>query len=220
MKILNRLYTRFGFNAMVAQQHGKAEKYFLKIRKRTREGMGTNHNLGMVYLAKGDLKSAETCFLRELEKFGDSYSRSKVLADLYYAQGNAGKSLLYYRFAEGQESDEPDLLSVKRRIKICENNDLFKEVGTSNTLCKKGIEAEENNDLPAALDCYKRAIEKDPTNVQALNNAGACYERQQDLSNAGKYIKQAYELSGLPAIGQNLKKIERAIERQKDGARD
>jgi tetratricopeptide (TPR) repeat protein len=220
MRLLDRFYTRLGFNAMVAQQHAKAEKYFLKIRSRTREAMGTNHNLGMVYLAWEDFKKAETCFLRELEIFGDSYSRSKVLADLYYAVQDAEKSLLYYRFAENLAVGEPDLLLVKNRIRICESKERFRDAATSFALCKKGVAAEQANDLAEAFDCYKRAIEKDPTNIQALNNAGACCERQKDLIQAETYIKQAYELSGMPAIGQNLRKIERAISSQKDETHD
>ncbi|MCP4118019.1 MAG: tetratricopeptide repeat protein [Desulfobacteraceae bacterium] len=218
MKILDRLYARLGFNALVSEQYGKAEKYFLKIRKRTGESMGTNHNLGMVYLASGDFKRAETCYLRELEKFGGSYSRIKVLADVYYALQDAEKSLCHYRLAEGLASGEPDLPSVRERIRICENKDRFRDAAASYALCKKGIRAEQNNDLAGALDYYTKAIGKDPTNVQALNNAGVCCERQKDLEKAGKYFKQAYELSGLPAIGQNLKKIERAISSRKDEA--
>ena len=220
MKLLDRLYTRLAFNSMVAQQHEKAEKYFLKIRSRTREAMGTNHNLGMVYLAWDKFEKAETCFLRELEKFGDSYCRSKVLADLYYAVQDAEKSLLYYRSAENRGVDESDLPLVKGRIRICEDKDCFRDAGTSFALCKKGVAAEQAEDLSEALDCYRRAIEKDPTNIQALNNAGACCERQKDLIQAGIYIKQAYELSGMLAIGQNLRKIERAISSQKDGTHD
>ena len=220
MGFLDRLYTRLGFNALVSEQYEKAEKYFLKIRKRTGEALGTNHNLGMVYLACGDFERAETCFLRELEKFGDSYSRSKVLADVYYAVQNAEKSLLYYRLAEGQAFDEPDLPWVRERIGICENTDRFRDAGTSCALCKQGIRAEQNSDLAGALDYYTKAIQKDPTNVQALNNAGACCERQKNLNKAGKYFKQAYDLSGLPAIGQNLGKIERAISSQKDEPND
>lgn len=216
MKFLDRIYTRLGFNAMVSEDHLKAEKYFLKIRKSSNEGIGTNHNLGMVYLASGDFKKAEICFLKEIEKFGNSYSRCKVLADLYYAMEDCKKSLIYYKLSVKQAAKEPDLLLVKKRLKICANKDDFRDAVASCLICKKGVDAERDQDLEKALGYYRIAIQKDPTNVQALNNAGACYERKKDLKKALKFIKRAYELSGMPAIGKNLKNLERAISSQKD----
>lgn len=220
MKFFDKIYTRLGFNALVSEDYLKAEKYFQKIRRRNNEDIGTNHNLGMVYLASGDFKKAEICFLREIEKFGDSYSRCKVLADLYYAMEDSIKSLIYYKLSIKQAKNEPDLLLVEKRLKICANKDDFMDATTSCLICKKGVDAEKDQDLEKALGYYKIAIQKDQTNVQALNNAGACYERKKDLEKAVKYIKQAYELSGMPAIGKNLKNLERAISSQKDGKDD
>ena len=211
MKIFEKFYTRLGLNALVSQEYGKAERFFLKLRRLNRGAMGTHHNLGMVYLAMEDFDRAETCFLDEIENFGPNYSRAKVLGDLYYASRDREKSLKYYTLANGLSAGEPDYPLVKKRLHICNHEDCFRKAGISLDLYKKGVEAEGQRDFARAKDCYAKACQMDGTNVLALNNAGACSERRGDLLAAQKYFKQAHELSGLPVIGENLKKIEKAI---------
>ena len=173
--------------------------------------MGTNHNLGLAYLAMEAYEKAEACFLRELELFGENYSRCKVLADLYYTTGDAPKSLQFYQAAQRLEADQPDLATVKKRLAICMNADLFEKASSSRTLCKKGMQKEQAGEMDEALFCYMEAIKDDPTNILALNNAGACAQRQNDLKRAQNYFQQAHELSGFPAIAKNLKIIEAAF---------
>ena len=210
IKILEKIYTRLGFNALVSGQYIKAEKYFSKLCKDTAGAMGTNHNLGLVYLAREEFEKAEICFCHELEKFGETYDRVKVLGDLYYAARNPGQSLKYYQRAKALASKEPDLPWVLQRIKICKDAEKFREAGIGIRLYKEGLGAEAENNFARAKECYAQAVLRDPTHILALNNAGACCQRQGDLSRAETYFRRAYELSGVPAIGENLKKIKKA----------
>lgn len=216
MSLINKFYTRLGFNALVSEQFDKAEHYFLKICKKTSYAMGSNHNLGLVYFAAGKFSSARDCFLKEIESFGPTYSRVKALGDVYYEMKDAQNSKIQYNSAIELGSNQPDLAMVKTRIDICKDNELFKKASLSTAICKKGILAEETEDFSQALTYYIDAVEKDPSNIQALNNAGACCERLKDLKKARFYFNQAFKLSGLPVIGKNLKKIDNAISKLKD----
>jgi len=211
MKLLNRLYERLGFNALVSERYETARKYFLKIQRRTNGAMGTRHNLGMVDLARENFHRAFDYFLAEMKNFGENYARAKVLADVCYALGEAEKGLTYYRLAKGLAAGEKDLPQVLARIQICQDEERFKAARQSHPLCKKGIAAEKNREVSEALELYDKAIAKDPTNIQALNNAGACCQRLKKPKKAVEHFKKAYELSGLPAIGQNLKKMENTL---------
>ena len=216
MNLINRFYTRLGFNALVSERYDKAEAYFLNIRNRTGGAMGTNHNLGMVYFAAGKFDLAKACFSKEIDNFGPAYSRVKALGDVYYEMGDAKQSLEQYQTALKLASGEQDIVLVKARIDICMDNKRFSDASAASDLCKKGIMAEKSENFSNALSLYADAIKKDPTNIQALNNAGACCERLKDLPKARFYFKKAFELSGLPVAGQNLKKIDNAISKQKD----
>ncbi|MCG8551293.1 MAG: tetratricopeptide repeat protein [Desulfobacterales bacterium] len=218
MNLLDKLYARFGFNALVSGQHQKAETYFRKIRTRTGEAMGSNHNLGMACLAAGNLAGAKDCFLREIELFGPSYSRARVLADVYFALADQPKSLETYMLAKRLAQGEKDLPQVEERLKLCRSPGRFKAASGASSLCREGLAAEQAGDVQEALSRYVRAADLDPANVQALNNAGACLERLGKLRTAQKYFKQAFALSGLKAIEKNIKKIEKAISKQKDNA--
>lgn len=203
------MYTRFAFNAVSSEKYEKAEKYFLKIRKMTNAQMGTNHNLGIVYMAMGQFEKAEECFLYELETFGDSFPRFKVLGDLFYAAGNRQKALLYYKYARDVAIfSELDVL-LELRLSICSSEECFSEAQQAVDLRKSAIKLELQGDTENAINKYLAAAEKDPSDFQSLNNAGSCFMKTGETDNAFIYFKKAYAICPLPGIKENLARVKK-----------
>jgi Flp pilus assembly protein TadD len=56
-----------------------------------------------------------------------------------------------------------------------------------------GIIYFERGDLAKAKECYEKAVQDDPTMVDALRNLGAVHAMQKNFTEAIKYFSQAYE---------------------------
>jgi tetratricopeptide (TPR) repeat protein len=198
---------RLAVRCFVAGDYDRAARYFESVQKRDPHRAGLNHNIGLVRMAQRRYDEAEKCFLDDLERYGDSYKRLRVTADLYYVWGNREKAKHYYERALEECEREPEQRLLQQRIQNCADEVAFERVTESHRLYTRGNEAMQSNDYQSAREYYQKSVDCDPTNYQALNNLGAVwmnYERQPE--RAVEYFERAAELSNLGSVGANLQK--------------
>jgi len=214
MNLLYAFYERRALNAFVENDFLKARDLFSKMLKKWPQRIGIRHNLGLVYVALRDFSAAETCFLKDLEDYGESLSRYRALADLYFSWGQAGKAAFHYEKAlamaraEGPTSQlefQADLNFMVRRLAICKKDSAFIRAMDGDAALQRGLEAQNNKNWELAYKEFAAAVEADPTNFPAWNNRGSiAMNIYKDYTEAERCFTEAARLSAAPAIRHNI----------------
>lgn len=192
---------------MTSGKAEKAESWYRKFESMDPDNLQVLHNLGVIYISMKRFKDAEKCLLREIELYGDTEIRFRVLGDLYYSEGsrkNAGNA--YQRALKlnaGWSKSTENFL--ERRIKICKNKSMFAESVESGKFYEKGSALQIEGKQRGALDFFIKAAESDSTNFIALNAAGTVLLNHfNDYGAAMEYFQKALEVSDMPLIQGNL----------------
>ena len=220
MNLLYAFYERRALNAFVENDFPKARDLFNKMLKKWPQRIGIRHNLGLVYTALRDFPAAETCFLKDVEDYGESLSRHRALGDMYFSWGKASEAALHYESAlklartEGLISTSelnPEITFMQRRLALCKNEEAFRKAMEGEAALQRGLEAQQKKDWAAAYGEFKAAIEADPTNFPAWNNRGSiAMNIYNDFDEAARCFTEAAKLSAAPAIRQNLILVKKA----------
>ncbi len=215
MKFLNSLAERFGLNAYATGRFDLAEKWFRRLEKAEGESIRVLRNLGVIALARGDVKTAEKYLRREEKLFGASYRRHRSLADLCYTSLTREEASQRYAAAladeEAKEAPAEERAFLEERLAICKDRSRFEASRESSLLFEKGKAAGEAEE---ALRYFLSAVELDPTNWPALNNAGVILlGREGGAERALELFRKAAAWVRMPMIERNIALAEDALEK-------
>lgn len=217
------LYRRLALNNMTAGKTEKAEIWYKKLESLEPESLEVLHNLGVICISLKKFNEAEKYLLREIELYGNSEIRYRVLGDLYHSSGKReeaarayGKALSLLQEGVGDKSIERFL---RRRIKQCRDASSYTKAIDGARYYEEGIALYSKGDYSKAFDLYKKAVECDNASFMALNAAGTVLMNSiKDYENARTYFIKALELADLPLIQGNLALAEYKI-KEKGGER-
>jgi len=203
------LYGRMALNYMTAGKTEKAEKWYKRLERLEPESLAVLHNLGVICISLKKFDKAERYLLREIELYGDSDIRYRVLGDLYYNSGkreNAGKAygkaLTLLQENSGEKSTERFL---RRRIKQCKEKSSYTKAIDGVRYYEEGIALYTKGDYIKAFNLYEKAVECDNTSFMALNAAGTVLMNSiKDYEKARIFFLKALELADIPLIQGNL----------------
>lgn len=209
-------FRRMALNYMTAGKPVKAEKWYRRLEKTDPDSLEVLHNLGVISISLKKFREAENYISREIEAYGESGIRLRVLGDLYYADGSMdkagsayGKALAQYQEHGGDKSTENFLM---KRMTICKDRSLSARAMESGILLEKGQELFSKKLFDEALECFLRAAESDRSSYMALNSAGAILmNNRKDYSAARDFFRKALDLADIPLIKQNLALAEHKI---------
>lgn len=210
------LYGRMAINNMTAGNDKKAEIWYKRLEPLEPESLSVLHNLGVIYISMKRFDEAEKYLTREIELYGDSEIRYRVIGDLYYISGkreNAGKAygkaLSILQTGYGDKSTERFL---RRRIKQCKEISSYNKALDGVRHYEEGLAIYSTGDYNKALELYKKSVECDNSGFMALNAAGTVLlNRIKDYNNARSYFIKALELADIPLIRGNLALAEHKI---------
>jgi len=217
MDILYRFLERRALNAYVVGDYVKAERGFVSMLKRGGNRLGIRHNLALARLALKDYEGAESCFLGELADYGESFSRLRALADLYYTWGKAEQAEPYYTAALAlwEKDTAPSRASAEERrfaqlrLELCRDSDAFELSRGAELALDQGNALLTEKRWDEAYASFERAITLDATCFPALNNMGViAMNQRRDYPDAIERFKAAVALSSAPALRMNLAKAE------------
>lgn len=210
------LYGRMALNNMTAGNPDKAEKWYRKLEVIEPESLAVLHNLGVICIALKKYGEAERYLLREIEFFGESEIRSRILGDLYYVSGNRekaghmyGKALTLLQKVSGDKSTAKFL---RRRIKHCAENMAYEKALEGMKFYEEGLAFYSKGDYMEALKSYNRAVQCDNSSYMALNAAGTLLMNNvKDYDQARDFFRKALDLADMPLIRSNLALAEHMI---------
>jgi tetratricopeptide (TPR) repeat protein len=206
---LKWFYRRRALNCMTESRPDRAERWYKKLEVMEPESIQVLHNLGVISISLKKFREAERYILREIELFGESALRFRILGDLYYLEGDMGRAKEAYSRAlvltgeSGNDRSAGNLM--KKRIAICGDKKLSAKAAESATLLEKGQELLSGGMIAGALEAFLRAAEYDRSSYMALNSAGTVYlNHMKDYTRAKGCFRRALELADLPLVRQNL----------------
>ncbi len=211
-RFLQLFYERTAFNSLVTGNFTEAEKIFLKIREKYPEKNGINYNLGVSRIGLGKYQDAEKDILKDIEKYGKSFSKLRTIGDLYYIWGKRAEANTNYTEALLLAENDNDKKYLDQRIKNTSNISLFDKVLISHNHFEKGNRFLEAYEFDNALEEYILASKNDSTNFQALNNIGTILmNNKKEYQTAADYFRKALEIIELPVIRSNLNQVLKLI---------
>ncbi|MFQ3619373.1 MAG: tetratricopeptide repeat protein [Spirochaetales bacterium] len=211
-----RYWERLALNHFVMGKYEKAEEYFRKIQEVQPNKMGIGHNIGLVCLAQERYEEAEKEFLKELNRYGETYIRLKTLGDLYYLWGRREECYKYYTAALPLCEQEPDRKLLEKRIAYASDAATFTKAMDSYRALKKGNAFMAEKSFESSYQEFERAVALDPYNFQAWNNMGALeLNYRKNVAKAVELFQRAVEYTSLPAIHNNLKRAKAMLEKEK-----
>jgi len=203
------LFRRLALNYMTAGDDRKAEKWYKKLQVMEPESLEVLHNLAAISISLKKFDSAEMYIKREIEIYGESGLRLRILGDLYYFGGSMDKAGRAYGKALtllqqiGNEKTTENFL--KKRIRICKDKKLYAMAMESGFFLEKGPGLLKKKKFRDALDLYLKAAEYDKTSYMALNSAGTVLLNNiKDYAGARDCFRKALELADIFAIKNNL----------------
>jgi tetratricopeptide (TPR) repeat protein len=203
------LYGRMALNFMTAGRPEKAELWYKRLEPLEPESLAVLHNLGVICISLKKFDEAEKYLLREIELYGDSEIRYRVLGDLYHAGGkreNAGKAygkaLTLLQNNKGEKATE---VFLRRRIKQCKDAAAYTRAVDGSRYYEEGLALYSKGDYAKAFDLYKLAVESDNAGFMAMNAAGTVLMNSiKDYENARLFFLKALDLADIPLIRGNL----------------
>jgi tetratricopeptide (TPR) repeat protein len=212
MNIINKIkidfYERVAFRSYTLSKFDKADRYFRKILEIEPDKTGIAYNLGAVNFAMGNLAEAEKFVSRERQLTGNTYEICKALGDIGWQKKDSAMSLTYYKAALEHAGSEHDKNLMNKKIELCSDENKFTEAVDSVSLFKEADQRMMNKEYDKAEELYEQGIEKDPSNFLALINIGViAMNIRMNYDMAEKYFQQAYEISDIGVIKENMKKL-------------
>ncbi|PKL08085.1 MAG: hypothetical protein CVV51_10785 [Spirochaetae bacterium HGW-Spirochaetae-7] len=209
--LFSRFYERFGLNAFVQGEYGKAERWFRKLEVVEPKSMRVLHNLGVILLALGESSAAERYLLEEERLYGPAYQRHLALANLAYACGRRDDAARRYESAlsdkEAAPGGEhfPTRRSLEARLETCQDEARWDRSRRSETLFMEAVRAREASKLADAAAFFEEAGLLDPTNWPAFNNAGTIMLNElRQPARAAQLFESALAMSGSAQVAYNL----------------
>ncbi len=216
-KIRTAIRERRALNSFVSGDYSGAEKHFTALEKIDPHRSGLNHNLGLTAMALGRYEEAEKRFLRDHKDLGDYYPRIRVMADLYYIWGKREQAEIFYRKALENSPPDGSRRVIMERISITADPEMYEYACESAGLYAEGNILLEDKRYEDALKLFLEALEKDKTNLPALNNIGVIQMNYyRDYSSAAETFEKGLELENLEWLEANLEKAKKALAGQKN----
>jgi tetratricopeptide (TPR) repeat protein len=217
MKFLQHLYIswleRRALNTFVDGDYEKSLRLFLKLQTLDPKKVGIEYNLGLIKLALKQYEEAESYLLIAKER-DESFQVLSSLADLYYLSQRRIEAANMYKKIVDKAPDKRTKHVIQNRIKNCKTETSFEKVKKSWKLLDEGLNLEKSNDLNSASELYKQAFLADQTNFIAANNYGTyCMNFQKDYKQAQEYFRYADKLAYHPVIKDNLKNLDKLLEK-------
>jgi len=204
--------TRFALNAFISEDYRKALRYFEKIRQISPDYPGISYNMGLCCLGMQEYESAEARLLEDLEEFGESPDRLRILGDLYYRWGRQNRALeSYIRLSEITGNDDEEGWLMKR-IDLLRSDESAEKALAAAAGLDTALIAMKEKDYGKARHLLEEAAEADPSSFQILNNLGVVAMRaDRDPERALIYFRKAESLMPLPVHKENIRKAEKAL---------
>lgn len=202
-------FERMALNSMTAGKSLKAEKWYKRLEPLEPDNLAVLHNLGVICIDLKKFREAERYIKREIELYGESGVRLRILGDLYYNEGSMDKAGKVYGKALSlfQENgrDERTENFLRKRISICKNKSLSARAVESNMLLEQAPSLLSKGKFNDALDFFLKAAEYDKSSYMALNSAGTVLlNHVRDYAGARDCFRKALELADIPLIRSNL----------------
>jgi len=211
-----KLYRRLALNYMTAGKPGKAERWYKRLERYEPDTLEVLHNLGVIYISLNRHTEAEKYLLKEIDLYGESEIRNRVLGDLYYISGNRemagkfyGKALTLLQSGTKDKSTERFL---RRRVKHCSEELSYEKALKGMKHYEEGAAYYARGDYDEALHSYNNAVKCDNTSYMAMNAAGTLLMNNiKDYEQARLFFRKALELADLPLVKHNLALAEHKI---------
>ncbi len=223
LRILSSLYERLGLNAYVEGDFAKAESWFRRLEAAEPDSIRVLRNLGVILMAKGELEEAKAYLAKEEALFGPSFHRHAGLADLAWAAGEREEAGRRYAAALAEpEARKGRRHSASRplleaRLGICGDPAAFSRAREGLSVFHLGEAAREAGAFAEAYEHFLRAVDLDPSNWLALNNAGTMALNQlAQPKQAVALLERAFAFSPSSQVGRNLQIAREALEEGKD----
>lgn len=223
-------HERRGLEDYVAGRYASAERHFRLIEAGEPDSIRVLRNLGLILLARGDSEAAAAYLKKEEKLYGPDFHRHAALADLAYATGSRKEAAKRYAAAleckEMQEGGKAAAIRplIEARLEICASEEAFARRARSMECFAKAQSASgeamsagkrsvrgtaahsaSRETAAAAFALYEEAIELDPTNWPAMNNAATlALNRLAAPEKALELFRRAYALSGAPQVARNI----------------
>jgi len=202
--LFKKFIYRQALNALALGEYDKAERLFKKIHKTGQNGQGIRHNIAVTLMAQEKFEEAESWFLMELNDYGECFSRTLALGDLYYNWGKREESQDFYSRALSDCTAETMKRYLNIRIKNCSDPEHFQNASESLRLLKEGRRLAEQGEIEKALETLERSFALDKSQYQSLNEAGVILlNHKGEHGKAHDYFKKALTLSDLSIIRRN-----------------
>lgn len=210
------LYRRLALNYMTAGKPGKAERWYKKLEIFEPDSLEVLHNLGVIYIALNKYSDAEKYLLKEIDLYGESEIRNRVLGDLYYISGNREMAGHFYGKAlsllQKESKDKSNEKFLRRRIKHCSENISYERAMEGMKHYEKGAALYAKGDYDEALHSYNKAVRCDNSCYMAMNAAGTLLMNNiKDYEQARSFFRKALELADIPLVKHNLALAEHKI---------
>jgi tetratricopeptide (TPR) repeat protein len=209
-------YRRLALNYMTAGKPGKAERWYKKLERFEPDTLEVLHNLGVIYIALNKHTEAEKYLLKEIDLYGESEIRNRVLGDLYYVSGNREMAGQFYGRAlnllQNGSKDKSTERFLRRRVKHCSEELSYEKVLKGMKHYEEGAACYARGDYDEALYSYNKAVKCDNSSYLAMNAAGTLLMNNiKDYEQARQFFRKALELADIPLVKHNLTLAENKI---------
>lgn len=212
------LYQRLALNYMTAGKPGRAERWYKKLEKFEPDSLEVLHNLGVIYIALNRHLEAEKFLLKEIDLYGESEIRDRVLGDLYYVSGNRDMAGLFYGKAltllQKGSKDKSTEKFLRRRIKHCSEHQSYEKAIEGMKHYEEGAALYAKGDYDEALHSYNKAVRCDNSSYMAMNAAGTLLMNNiKDYEQARNFFRKALDIADIPLVKHNLALAEHKIKK-------
>lgn len=213
MDIFKWYYQRRMLNAMVQHSWQEAERYTRKLMARSGESMGLQYNLALIALGAGRVEEAYDLGERAVKRYGESLRLCRLLGDISYPEGHADRARRWYSLALSDGPDRKESLLMTRRLEILGDSARYDEVVQLLALLPKANALMEE-DPEEAKRLYLQVVERDSTQVEALNNLGVLsLEEGNDAEQAIGWFTKVLALVDHQGAVRNLAKAKKALQK-------
>lgn len=216
--LVTTLFERFGLNAYVAGDLGKAEKWFRRLEAREPNSLRVLRNIGVILLAKGDAEGASQYLLKEEKLYGRTFHRHAALADLAYACGKRKDAEKRYALALAEPECAPGGKSesvrplMEKRLAICSSEQAFARTREAMEVFEEAQSLRSQGRFEEAVDRFLLSASLDETNWPALNNVGSIYLNTMGKAvEASEMFERAFVISRNIQIARNLELARRVV---------
>lgn len=202
-QIAANLYTTYAGELLAADNVGEARNYLLKASALFPDNITYLAGLVETEIAAGNYAEAQK-LLDQFEKNKQTESGLLYLQGMIRsAEGKADEAFTFYQQSWQSKPTELAADSIYKHY-LAQNQKEQAEKFVGEWLEKfpqsyrasllKALDAQENNDVPAAIEGYESALQKAPNSPVILNNLAWSYYLEKD-SRAEETAKKAYELA-------------------------